>query len=84
MSMSVVCTTMSMPMTLMVVEVGVLRLEVWVICLDLKCANASLGAMVVDVIIPTAIVTITTARIADINLLWRIHNNMNFVGPTYQ
>ena len=35
-------------------------------CFDLKCAKALLGAMVVDTIIPTAIVTITIARIAEV------------------
>jgi hypothetical protein len=47
----------------------VLKMEVRVVCFDLKRANALIGAMVVDVIIPAAIITITTPRITDIHLL---------------
>jgi hypothetical protein len=56
-------------MTLKVFEMEVLKMEVRVVCFDLKRANALIGAMVVDVIIPAAIITITTPRITDIHLL---------------
>ena len=56
-------------MTLMVFEMEVLKMEVRVVCFDLKCASVLLDAMVVNVIIPAQIITITTARITDIHLL---------------
>ena len=64
-----VTSSRTTPMILMVFEMEVLKMEVRVVCFDLKCASVLLDAMVVNVIIPAAIITITTARITDIHLL---------------